>query len=354
MTTVQYYIKELLFEQDCVVIPEFGGFITHFDCAKISVNKKNITPPQKWLAFNSLLKNDDGLLSNFIAQEESISIAQASFKVKSFVEDMKRNLRIEHTYSIEGLGIFSLNEEDKIQFQSILPNNFFGESFGMENLFVKNLEPFQNELQILSKANIFSDHTIQQVYAADDREPMADVLNYELDFSRKKSRFRRVLPFMLVLLCAVFLSTAIYLYDNQQSNLSSLNPFQFQLMVESVISPIVKKDVSLKTPKVIRGGSEKIVTEIPPPPIDSVKSVIIEPENRFFIITGSFGSKHNAQKLLNILKSSGFENASIIYPTRNEKLIKVSAAGFTNESMADQESSRVSEALNQSTWIYRK
>ena len=90
MTTVQNHIKELLFEQDCVVIPEFGGFVTNFDCAKINSNNRFIAPPQKWLAFNVLLKNDDGLLSNYIAKEENITVSQANLKVKTFVEDTNR------------------------------------------------------------------------------------------------------------------------------------------------------------------------------------------------------------------------------------------------------------------------
>ena len=57
---------------------------------------------------------------------------------------------------------------------------------------------------------------------------------------------------------------------------------------------------------------------------------------------------------MNILKNNGFENAEMIYPKRNEKLIKVSAGGFRNESDADQEALRVAEAINQATWIYKK
>ena len=48
------------------------------------------------------------------------------------------------------------------------------------------------------------------------------------------------------------------------------------------------------------------------------------------------------------------ENAEIIYPKRSEKLIKVSAGGFTNESDADQEALKVAESMNQATWIYKK
>ena len=161
MNTVLNHIKELLFEQDCVVIPEFGGFVTNFDGAKIDSSNRFITPPQKWLAFNSLLKNDDGLLSNYIAQAEQITREQANLKIKIFVEDTKRFINFDKTYLIDGLGIFSQNEEGKIQFQP-QATNFHSESFGMENLFLKRFINQQNELQVIQKPVIISDSTVQQ------------------------------------------------------------------------------------------------------------------------------------------------------------------------------------------------
>jgi nucleoid DNA-binding protein/cell division septation protein DedD len=348
MTTVQNHIKELLFEQDCVVIPDFGGFVTNFDCAKINSTKKVITPPQKCLAFNTLLKNDDGLLSNYIAKEENISVSQANLKIRKFVEDIKRYLRFDSTYSIEGLGTFSQNEEDKIQFQPNLTNNFFSESFGMGNIFLKKNVTLQNELQVISN------YTIQQVFSTYNREPMAEVLEDEEDLSHKKSRSRRFSPFVYGIFSSIILVSAIYLYDNQKSNLSSLNPFQLQSIVQPTITPFVKKEIPLTTSIFNAEPETKPAIETQPIPIEPVKSAINESENRFFIITGSFLSKQNAKKLLAMLKNNGFENAAIIHPKRNEKLIKVSAAGFSDELIAEEEAKRVAESLNQSTWIYRK
>ena len=354
MTTVQNHIKELLFEQDCVVIPEFGGFVTNFDCAKINSSNRFISPPQKWLAFNALLKNDDGLLSNYIAKEDNVSISQANFKVRNFVDDIKKYLRVNKTYSIDGLGTFSQNEEEKIQFQPKSTNNFYSESFGMENIFLRKSESLQNELQVVLIPNVVSNATIQQVFASDDRESMAEILEDEAVYSFQKGRFSKVLPYVYGIVGSMILFSAIYFLDNQKSNLSSLNPFQFQKNVLPVSMPILKEDVALVTTKFENETESKSTVETNIEPVVEVKSTIIESNNRFFIITGSFGSKQNAKKLLTTLKNKGFENAEIIYPKRNEKLIKVSAGGFRNESDADQEAQKVAKMMNQTTWIYKK
>ena len=354
MTTVQNHIKELLFEQDCVVIPDFGGFVTNFDCAKINSNNRSIAPPQKWLAFNALLKNDDGLLYSYIAKQENISLSQANLKVKSFVEDTNRYLRFDKNYFIEGLGTFSQNEEERIQFQPKQTNNFYSESFGMENVFLKKSESLQNELQVVLKPNVVSNTTIQQVFVNDNREPMAEVLEDEEAYSYRKGRFSKVLPYVYGIAGSILLFSAIYFLDNQQSNLSSLNPFQSQIVGQPVAKTIVKEEVPIITAKFENETENKLVTESKTLPVLESKNIIKESNNRFFIITGSFGSKRNAKKLLSSLKNKGFENAEIIYPKRNEKLIKVSAGGFRNESDADQEALKVAETMNQATWVYKK
>jgi nucleoid DNA-binding protein/cell division septation protein DedD len=349
MTTVQNHIKELLFEQDCVVIPDFGGFLTNFDGAKINESKQFITPPQKWLAFNALLKNDDGLLSNYIAKEESISREQANLKVKAFVEETKRYIQFDHSYFLEGLGTFSQNEENKIQFQPKVSTNFYTESFGLENIRLKKSLSLPNELQVVHTPPAVSNHTIQQVFVAVDREPMAELMEDDVVAPYSRRRFSRVLPVVYGLFGAAFLMSAIYFYDNQKVSLSSMNPFQ-----SSAVSQPIVKEVAAETPKIV----EKVETK-PFEPVVLEKAVepketIISSDKRFFIITGSFGSVQNAKKLLKTLKNKGFDEAQLIYPKNNEKLIKVAAGVFQNELEADKQAVQISEAISQATWIYEK
>ena len=61
------YIKDLLYRYDCVIIPNFGGFITNKISAKFNVDSSCFYPPSKQIAFNSHLKGNDGLLANYIS-----------------------------------------------------------------------------------------------------------------------------------------------------------------------------------------------------------------------------------------------------------------------------------------------
>ena len=60
--SVEICLRELLFVQECVIIPGFGGFLTKYKSADIDYLNYTITPPTKSISFNRQLRNDDGLL----------------------------------------------------------------------------------------------------------------------------------------------------------------------------------------------------------------------------------------------------------------------------------------------------
>ena len=53
---VSYYISELLFLHDCVVLPEFGGFVGNNQSAKLNTITGELLPPSKQLLFNNVRK----------------------------------------------------------------------------------------------------------------------------------------------------------------------------------------------------------------------------------------------------------------------------------------------------------
>ena len=71
-------INDLLYRYNCVIIPDFGGFVTNKISAKMNKAPNTFYPPAKQITFNSHLKVNDGLLANYIASSENISFEKAS------------------------------------------------------------------------------------------------------------------------------------------------------------------------------------------------------------------------------------------------------------------------------------
>ena len=76
MNLVQY-IKELLYQYECVIIPQMGAFLTQPVAIRIDREQGIFFPPGKELSFNGLLTHNDGLLANYIAKRKSISYESA-------------------------------------------------------------------------------------------------------------------------------------------------------------------------------------------------------------------------------------------------------------------------------------
>lgn len=66
-------IKTLLHQQEYVVIPNFGGFVTQVHFSKYLVEKNILTPPGKVISFNKQLRQNDGVLAFWLQKELSVT-----------------------------------------------------------------------------------------------------------------------------------------------------------------------------------------------------------------------------------------------------------------------------------------
>lgn len=131
MQKVDAHISELLYDHNCVIIPNFGGFLANYSSAKIHPVLHQFTPPSKHIVFNKNLKNNDGLLANQIAASENIQYTAALEQINSFVNDINASLKKGEKIKIDTIGVLSLDVERNIQFKQST-TNFLNEAFGLD------------------------------------------------------------------------------------------------------------------------------------------------------------------------------------------------------------------------------
>jgi nucleoid DNA-binding protein len=129
--TISIYISELLYRNECVIIPRFGGFVARHVPARIAEDGSLISPPAKSLLFNRNLQNNDGLLVNFIMEKESIGYEEANTKCRSFAEACEQQLFSGYRLELKELGIFFTDTEKNIQFEPQTDVNHLIEAFGL-------------------------------------------------------------------------------------------------------------------------------------------------------------------------------------------------------------------------------
>ena len=128
--SISKHITELLYNHNCVIVPGFGAFLTKNIAA--SRNNDVFSPPKKTIAFNSMLKENDGLLANKISATDGISYKAALKKIKKDIKTLASSLNVGEV-EIDNIGILRLNDEKKIQFQPNQNVNFDSRSYGLES-----------------------------------------------------------------------------------------------------------------------------------------------------------------------------------------------------------------------------
>lgn len=125
------HIKELLKTHDCVIIPDFGGLIGHYEPARRNMASGVMAPPMKRIAFNEMLKRNDGLLIHHLAMAESISFEEATQQVNAFRQSILEQLNQHGSYLFSGIGKLSYDDDRKLQFYPILKENLLLDTFGL-------------------------------------------------------------------------------------------------------------------------------------------------------------------------------------------------------------------------------
>ncbi|MCU0339800.1 MAG: SPOR domain-containing protein [Spirosomaceae bacterium] len=367
MISVLDYTRKLLYEHDCVVIPELGGFIAYFNHAFYSNQNALYHAPQKRVAFNEALRLDDGLLVHYLTVNEQLAREEAQKRVRQFVEDIKTGVQTQGEYLLEGIGTLSRNAEGKLQFEPTPTTNFYQDGFGLTSVAVAALDTQPT----VEESDSTADWTLT------NREAEA----WEITTPHRR-RSRRALYVGGVLVLGIA-AVAGFTQLPAESVKSSLNPFE---LIETAKTIFVadKKDnavqvaakqvfVPIAQPKATDAPKMETVTNTAPTSIKEPsvakelvqskveKNTEIESENTafssdqdqvYFVMAGGFSQLSNAEKLVKKLKRNRYPDAHIVNPTPEEgKLILVAAVGYDTPQEAKQHLGRVGKLSGANAWV---
>lgn len=152
-------IKTLLHQQEYVVIPNFGGFVTQVHFSKYLIEKNILTPPGKVISFNKQLRQNDGVLAFWLQKELSVTSEDALKHITEFSDYCDQVLRTKRRLNLENLGFFYLDLENNICFEPKNDSNYLLDSFGLSPVILSEL----SELVVEKKETVFVDRTIETV-----------------------------------------------------------------------------------------------------------------------------------------------------------------------------------------------
>lgn len=127
------HISNLLKHHNCVIVPEFGGFIANYESAWINRQRALIFPPYKQILFNGNLTQNDGLLANELVLKTAVSYSDALAKISVQVKDWRKKLEEGHRIELEEIGFLFL-QNNQVVFEQNREVNLLLQAYGLKQV----------------------------------------------------------------------------------------------------------------------------------------------------------------------------------------------------------------------------
>ena len=111
MIELERHIEILLLNNDCVIVPNLGGFMAHHVEARYDEEDCIFLPPLRTLGFNPQLKINDSLLAQSYIEAYDISYPEAIQRIEDEVNELTQHLQNEGRYELNNIGILAVSHD---------------------------------------------------------------------------------------------------------------------------------------------------------------------------------------------------------------------------------------------------
>ncbi len=343
---LEKYICSLLYKHECVIVPDFGGFITNYEPARINSTTHAILPPRKFLVFNSNLKVNDGLLANEISKNMECSFSESMQNIRREVMIWQERLKAGKTIILPGIGTFRTNTAGKTEFTPDPEQNFFNEAFGLTTLVIPPLPK---------------------------QRPKHPDFIYRRQARRSSSKALRRMAWAAVITIPLFLAGLwfIFNYDQVRHQATQYTGLVSFFKSEPKADPVNETAAVSETaetttdssgshneetrPATVEDASgedasrEELAEAMATPAATSTDQPVV-PVKAYHIIIGSFEDEINARELAGRMSTAGW-NALVVESRRG--MYRVSIASHVDKQQALEELYKIREERNPHAWMLR-
>ena len=149
MTNLDSILFDLLVHHNCVIIPEFGGFIAKRVSSQIDFEKGIIHPPSKHLLFNRFLTADDGLLISSFVQSQEEDYDSIKLKLSTFVTELDKRLSNGEEVSFKHIGTLRRSENGNYTFKQDRSFNLLADAYGLKELDFVSVQEVEEKEEVL-------------------------------------------------------------------------------------------------------------------------------------------------------------------------------------------------------------
>ena len=342
MIELDKHIEILLLNNDCVIVPNLGGFMAHHVEAHFDEQEQMFLPPLRTLGFNPQLKLNDSLLAQSYIEAYDISYPEALRRIEDEVSELKQHLENEGSYELNDIGTLFRNEEGNYVFEPCEAGILTPDLYGLSSFEMKQIGAEVKKPQLVP-VSVLTD--------TEDRLE-DDVEETEEKIIRIKVAWLRNAVAVAAAVLAFFLfTTPVSNSVTTQVNMSALH--------DNALTKLIPQEL---TKGEVKDNSEEIKQSIAK--ADSIANAqkeeskeavaVKEPvkEEGYCIVLASHVALKNAEEYVSKLHNEGYEQA---YTYQHNKIVRVVYGTYESESEAYNElrTIRGNKHFEQS-WVLKK
>jgi hypothetical protein len=301
------YISDLLYRYDCVIIPEFGAFLAKSVSSHLDTSTNTFYPPKKILSFNEQLKNNDGLLANYVSNVEKIPFEDALKKIQRKTRSLKSSLAQGELISLENIGDISLNSAGKTTFEPSNNQNYLTSAFGLVQFVSPRISRIDHKKEV---------------------ESIEKVIPLTITPEKRKTRsyFKYAAVAIIALALGGVMTSNYYLGQIEEHNRMAEVSAQEQL-----------------------DGKIQEATFIIENPLPAVTLNVAKQSGNFHVVAGAFRIEANCNRKLKELKDLGYDARRI--GTNKYGLHQVVYSSYETRDEAQRELYKIRRAHNRDAWL---
>lgn len=313
MIELQRHIEILLLSNDCVIIPDLGGFMTHHMDARYDDEEQLFLPPYRTLGFNPQLKINDSLLVQSYIEAYDISYPEALRRIESEVAELCQHIDNQGHYELTDIGTLYKNEDGNIAFTPCEAGILTPDLYGLSSFEMPKIEASQpstplfdlpQKQQQIEEPIEDTEETAQTAVDADEEVTTIHV---------KMSWIRNTVAMAAAILAFFFITSPI-----SDTHLSTLSMGQMQngsffsmppMDKKPDKAPIATKNDTLKKDSIVLSQN----TELQKDTVTTDSPIFVQKEKRFdyCVVLASQVRKKNAELFVEKLHRAGYAEAEV-------------------------------------------
>ncbi|MDX9750474.1 MAG: SPOR domain-containing protein [Flavobacteriales bacterium] len=131
---IERHLHALLLDHELVIVPDWGGFLTHYRPARLDPARRLVHPPGRSVSFNRHIVRNDGLLADHLVRTEGVPFDKARAWIGTEVAAWRETLARDGRLELPRIGLFYRDSEQNLQFDPDMRADHAKDSFGLRAL----------------------------------------------------------------------------------------------------------------------------------------------------------------------------------------------------------------------------